>query len=262
MTGTKDSTRHRACEMSSFSWAWFVFFTQIPFVLWYVRGGPALHPIVVMLPLVCMLNFMVERRGPEGLGLRLMRPGRSIVLAAGFATFSLVGWCIGLIFQGAALNPPLLTTDVIWLLLRSFLVDVFVLALWEEFLNRGYIQTRLQARWGFWGMVVTALLFASVHIPSAALDYDNDVVRILLRFAQTGLVGFVLGYIYWQSGSLITTIAVHGLNNFVLSLIYVTGGVSPQELIFSQAPFHFAWLIVQVGLTALVCRFLFRDRHK
>ena len=157
------------------SWAWFIFFVQIPFVYWYTKGVPAIHPIVIMLPLIGWLNFKVERKGLEGLGIRLVQPGHSLVLALFFSTLSATGWWISLRMNGLFVRIPLLTNESIWELVESFLIGVFIIALWEESVNRGYIQTRLQAAWGFWGVIVATLLFATMHIPSALLDYQDHV---------------------------------------------------------------------------------------
>ena len=134
------------------SWAWFVFFTQIPFVFWYAQGGPALHPIVIMLPLVGILNFYVEKRDREGLGLRLVQPGRSLMVALIYAGLSILGRIIALKMEGVSFQFQVITAKHVWELALSFLIGVFIIALWEEIVNRGFIQTRLQAAWGFWGV--------------------------------------------------------------------------------------------------------------
>ena len=200
------------------SWAWFVFFSQILFVFWSAQGGPALHPIVVMLPLVGILNFYVEKRNRKGLGLRFVEPGRSLVFALVYAGFSILGKIIAMKYGGISFQPQMITKGDIWELILSFLIGVFIIALWEEIINRGYIQTRLQAAWGFWGVMVAALLFAAMHIPSALLDYENDLMKATIRFVEAGLAGLVYGCVYWCTRSVWTTIAIHGLNNF-----FVTG---------------------------------------
>jgi membrane protease YdiL (CAAX protease family) len=252
----------RAKVKRGISWAWFVYFVQIPFVVWYAQGVVPIHPIVVMLPLVGLLNFKVEKRGREGLGVRLVGPGRSLLLALIYASLSVTGWLIGLRVEGIALRVPALTTEMIWTLIESFMVGVFIIALWEEVINRGYLQTRLQAALGFWGVIVTSLVFAALHVPSALLDCDNDVIKASLRFVQTGLVGFALGYVYWRSGSVFTTIAIHGLNNFVTGALPVLSGVSSQVLFFSQTPSQFLWLVGQVGLTLLLSHVMFKRAFK
>jgi membrane protease YdiL (CAAX protease family) len=244
------------------SWAWFVFFVQTPFVVWYAQGVVPIHPIVFMLPLVGLLNFKVEKRGQIGLGVRLVGPGRSLLLALTYTSLSVTGWLIRLRLEGLTLKAPALTAEMIWTLVESLLVGVFIIALWEEVINRGYIQTRLQAAWGFWGVIVTSLLFAVMHVPSALLDYDNDVIKASLRFVQTGLVGFALGYVYWRSRSILTTIAIHGLNNFVTGALPVLSGVSYRELFFNQTPFQILWLVGQVGLTLLLSHVMFKRVFK
>jgi hypothetical protein len=128
---------------------WFVFFAQIPFVFWYAKRTTTLHQIVIMLPRVGLLNLKVEKRGWEGIGLRGVQPVRSLFLALVFAALSAIGWMVCLRLNGSKLFVPAVTAEAIWDLGESFLVGVFIIALRKEFMNHGYIQTRLQASWGF-----------------------------------------------------------------------------------------------------------------
>jgi membrane protease YdiL (CAAX protease family) len=175
-----------------------------------------------------------------------------------YAFLSVIGWQIALRLEGVTFEVTELTARMTWALVESLIVGVFIIALWEEVINRGYIQTRLQAAWGFWGVIVTSLLFAAMHVPSALLDYPNDLNKAFLRFVQTGVVGFALGYIYWRSRSVFTTIAVHGLNNFVTGALPVLSGVTSRELFFSQTLSQFLWLVGQVGSTLLLSYVLFK----
>jgi membrane protease YdiL (CAAX protease family) len=237
-----------------------VFLVQIPFVVGYSSGSSPIHPIVVLLPLVGLLNSKLEKRGAEGLGLIVVRPLRSLLLALLYAGLSFGGWLISLHLKGAQMRGPHLTAMPAWPILESFLVGVFIIALWEEVLNRGYIQTRLQAAWGFWGIVVTALLFAAMHVPSALLDYDHDWWKTLLRFMQSGVAGFALGYVYWRARSVLTTIAIHGLNNFATGIFLLLTGLTTQEMLFDQPAVQLPWLVGQAGLTMLLARALFHRR--
>ena len=54
-------------------WAVAVYLVQIPILVGYERGWLPIHPIVIMLPLVGLLNGQIERRGREGLGLTVYR---------------------------------------------------------------------------------------------------------------------------------------------------------------------------------------------
>ena len=241
------------------SWAWFIFFIQVPFVFWYVMGGPAIHPIVIMLPLIGWLNFKVEKKGVKGIGIRVVKPGHSLMLAIIFSTLSVIGWLFGLYRNGSVLIISELSTKTVWELVESFLVAVFIVALWEEFVNRGYIQTRLQASWGFGGVIVTTMLFAAMHLPCALLDFGNNLHWILLRFLETGLLGFVLGFTYWRSGSVLTTITIHGLYNFTVRVFSIMSGFSYQQVVFNQPSFQLVWLAVQVGITAYLCHTFYKD---
>jgi len=88
---------------------------------------------------------------------------------------------------------------------------VVIIALWEEIVSRGYIQTRLQKAWGLWGVVIATLLFALLHLPSALAA--GSLPEAAVRFLQTGLSGFVLSYLYWETRSVLPTIFLHGLRN-------------------------------------------------
>jgi membrane protease YdiL (CAAX protease family) len=243
-------------------WAVVVYLVQIPILIACVLGLIPLHPIVIMLPLVGLLNSKVERRAREGLGLVLVRPGPSLLLALLFAVLSFAGRLIVLRMDGVALRLPPPTVDTILSLSRDFAIGVFIIALWEEIVNRGYVQTRLQEAWGFWGVIVTTLLFASLHLPSAFADYGCHLPRVLFRFVQTGLSGLVLGYVYWHTGSVLPTIALHGLSNFAGSISSHLGGVAAVHVRVSHMPFQLLWLIAQAGFMLLACRALFGESER
>jgi membrane protease YdiL (CAAX protease family) len=100
-------------------------------------------------------------------------------------------------------------------------------------------------------------MFASLHLPSAVYDY-GWAPPVLLRFFQTALAGFMLGCVYWWTGSVLTTIALHGLRNFVLlSLILRLSGVTVAELRAIRMPLQLLWLVGEMGFTLLICWALF-----
>jgi membrane protease YdiL (CAAX protease family) len=237
-----------------------VFAAQIPITIACAAGMLPVHPIVIMLPLVGLLNGQIERRGPEGLGLTIVHPVRSLVLALAFALSGFVGRVIALALGYAPLHLAPLAGGTVGPLARDFAVDLFIIALWEEIVNRGYIQTRLQAVQGFWGVVVTTLLFASLHMPSALGDY-GWTPAVLLRFVETSLAGFMLGYLYWWTGSVWPTILVHGLRNFAtLSLIQHLSGITATRMLITKAPFQLLWLVGEMGLMLCVCRPVFGSK--
>jgi membrane protease YdiL (CAAX protease family) len=250
-------------ERQGLYWAWFVFFSQIPFVFWYSQGGPAVHPIVVMLPLVGIINFYVEKRDQVSLGLHQVQPGRSLIFALVYAGLSILGMVITLKLEGVPFKLPAISAENIWELVSSFLVGVFIIALWEEVVNRGFIQTRLQAAWGFWGVIITSLLFASMHIPSALLDSENDLMKVAIRFLETGLAGFAVGFVYWRTRSVLTTITIHGLNNFAITeILPLLTGFSVQQFSFNQSGFQLVWLVGQVGMIVFCAQVFLRQVNR
>jgi membrane protease YdiL (CAAX protease family) len=155
------------------------------------------------------------------------------------------------------MHAPDPTPNPAWPILESLLVGVFIIALWEEVINRGYIQTRLQAAWGPWGIVVTALLFATIHIRSVWLDCDHDCWKALLRFTQSGMAGLALGYVYWRGRSVLTTIAIQGLNNFAAGIFPLLTGLTAQDILFDHPAVQLQRVAGQAGLTVLLARAFF-----
>jgi len=238
-----------------------VYAVQLPITTAYAAGLLPVHPIVIFLPLVGLLNGHVERRGPGALGVTVVQPIRSLLFALAFALLAFIGHLMVLRVYHAPPYAPPLNGATIGSLTTDFVVDVFIIALWEEIVNRGYIQTRLQKAWGFWGVVVASLLFASLHVPSALLDHGTAQMAFC-RVVQTGLSGSLLGYLFWWTGSVFPTIALHGLSNFLsLSVVQHLGGVTAGRPPTVQMPYELLWLLAQVGLVTTACRLAFGNRR-
>lgn len=181
-----------------------VFFIQFPILICFITGLIPFHPIMIMVPLVCFLNIKIENRGRKGLGLVINRFKSSILLALFFSGLLFIGRLIIFRLEGIILKIPSFSGGTLWFLVKDFAVAVFIIAMWEEIVNRGYIQNRLQEVWRFGGVIIATLFFASLHIPSAFLDFGFNLNIILWRFIETGLAGFMLAYFYWLTGSVIS----------------------------------------------------------
>ena len=107
----------------------------------------------------------------------------------------------------------------------------------EEWLFRGYVQTRLAQRWSPWlAILVSSLLFAVFH---------GDPVHVIFVFP----IGLWLGYISWRSGSIIPAMLAHAYNNS-LSLI---GAVYDQTDALDTGMAAFSdQLVVFLGLPGLL----------
>jgi uncharacterized protein len=110
----------------------------------------------------------------------------------------------------------------------------------EEFLCRGYIQTRLSRRWGRWpAILITALLFGIMHF-----DVQQGIYAALL--------GMFLGYVVEQAGSIRPSIICHMINNSVGVVLgwWFSGGGEPS----ARATAMFA--AVCAGILGLVILYL------
>jgi membrane protease YdiL (CAAX protease family) len=94
----------------------------------------------------------------------------------------------------------------------------------EEFLCRGYIQTRLSRRWGSLSAVlISSVLFGILHF---------DVVHSTMAF----FIGLYLGFLAERTGSIWPGIVCHALNNIISVLLaslfpYALSGEAHQSLL-------------------------------
>jgi uncharacterized protein len=96
-------------------------------------------------------------------------------------------------------------------LIAAILVIGIAPGIAEELLFRGYIQTRLTARWGaVWGVLITSVLFAVFHL---------DPLQGVLAFAM----GLFLGAITERSASIIPAMICHAANNTFATVMTAAG---------------------------------------
>lgn len=234
-----------------------VFLIQVPLVIAFAADKINIHPIVFILPLIGFLNGKVEGRSKEGLGLRVVGVWRSLLLALFFTLCSIICWFFIFRMEGITIRFPRFEMDLVSSLVVSFLISVFVLALFEEMTCRGYIQTRLQESLDFRGVVLTALLFGTLHLPSALLDFEGSLANISFRFLVSAMVGFGFGVIFWHTKSILTTTAVHGVSNFAYDALMILTGISVQDLLLRRPLVSLFWLAGQVALTIFLSRYMF-----
>ena len=87
----------------------------------------------------------------------------------------------------------------------------------EEFLFRGYAQTRLVQRWGRWPAIwITATLFGVMHM---------DLLQSPFAFG----FGIYLGYLAEKSGSIRPTMVCHAVNNSLMVVVGWLAGAGASE---------------------------------
>ena len=122
---------------------------------------------------------------------------------------------------------------------KLWLMVALTPALCEETFFRGLMLSGLR-RWGGWAAIgITALLFGLLH---------GSIYRLLPTF----ILGLVLGYAVWRSGSLYCSILIHGLNNgLIVTLIWSNGG---KQMDIQSVPWSLtlgALAIMGIGLALL-----------
>ncbi|MFP3895302.1 MAG: CPBP family intramembrane glutamic endopeptidase [Anaerolineales bacterium] len=161
---------------------------------------------VLLLPPVWWWGLKKYERGWRSMGLRrfpwlisgaLFFFGLVLILLINFL-WELLRRQLGWAAQPDVL--PLFGGGIQGLALALFLGGV-IAPLTEEIFFRGFVYAGLRSRWGtVWGMVVSSLLFALIHLsPSVILPIF--------------LMGMVLAFVYTYSGSLWPTIFLHGAIN-------------------------------------------------
>lgn len=120
-----------------------------------------------------------------------------------------IGFLFQLIYESLHLPPSeimKMTTDLMknmtpWQVVASVLVIGASPAFGEEWLFRGYMQTRLSRRWGRWAAIaITACLFGIMH-----LNIPQGIFAALL--------GVYIGYLAEKTGSIRVGMACHFANN-------------------------------------------------
>ena len=106
------------------------------------------------------------------------------------------------------------TLPLIWPILAIGIVPPLV----EEFFFRGYLLTALLAIGRpIWGILCSAILFGLFHL----LVVDSFAFE---RFIPTTLLGLLLGWIAWKTGSMWSGVAMHvTYNSLIVTLGYFEG---------------------------------------
>jgi membrane protease YdiL (CAAX protease family) len=121
--------------------------------------------------------------------------------------------------QGSAILPERLV---------SFLFYLIFLGPGEEFLFRGYIQSRLNVAfgrpfrfWGVswgWGLIIASLLFGFMHILNPFNPFLGKFDLYIWWGVWTVFGGLIFGYIREKAGSILPPALLHGLPQAIASL--------------------------------------------
>ncbi len=104
---------------------------------------------------------------------------------------------------------------------------IFVIGTSEEILFRGFLQKGLVRTLGKqWGMILTALIFTSIHlIGTFLLAFSPTVflISFILNFFPYFAISLLLGLLYqWRKENLIAVVITHGFYDaFTVILVFI-----------------------------------------
>jgi membrane protease YdiL (CAAX protease family) len=145
--------------------------------------------------------------------IRLPRP--LWLLLPALLLIPVVSWLVALPF-GAA-QP--LSLGLVQGAAVSFASSLFIVNLWEEMAWAAFFQRRAMARWGYLrGSLVTAVLFAAVHLPLALAGARTSVAAavegvVSLFVAGVGMRLLIGAFDAWTKGSVLALAVLHAAFN-------------------------------------------------
>lgn len=210
-----------------------------------VTDGTALLLISVISSLLTILLFMVARWSPFSRDYIRTRPWSLLFWVAILACGTVIPseWLL----EKIGLDMPIETQQLFEQIIRhpaGYLVVGILVPLAEEMVFRGAILRTLlkifDRRWHWLPIVLSALLFGAVHAN-------------LAQFVHATLLGLLLGWLYYRSGSIVPGLVLHCTNN---TIAYVLTRLLPQSANASLAELLGGEQKVWFALACSLCIFL------
>ena len=122
----------------------------------------------------------------------------------------------------------------------SFLLTAIFAPIFEEWLCRGMVLRGMLTRMKpGWAIVVSALFFALIHMnPWQALN--------------AFIIGVVMGFVYWRTGSLLLTMLIHFVNNGTAVILTQIPSLSEADYWIDMMSKETYFIIYVLGLVVLV----------
>ncbi len=205
---------------------------------------------IVFSMLVFTLPFLIL---PKGLGksvgetLGLKRPDKDlfiplILVGVGVSAFAnIITSNIGVFFEGFGIHfssPEIQYPEGIFGFILSFLAIAITPALTEEFATRGMVMGSAREYGQSFALISSATFFSLMH---------GNLVQIPFAF----IMGIIIGFAVIKTGSLLTGIIIHFINNAVsVSMNYLLDGIQSVILqsIISAAYFGLCTLLLFLGI--------------
>lgn len=138
------------------------------------------------------------------------------ITIAGLIFTVLIEWFFDIIYiPSTVIENPAVLIDPIGIII-TFIVTMFAIALGEEILFRGYLQTILETKYSFFfAAVVSALLFGMLHL--LLLAPGGDLPSMFAILFSAFAIGLTFSYAYKTTKhNLIFPVAIHGVWDFII----------------------------------------------
>lgn len=154
----------------------------------------------------------------KALGLRRFPVGKLLLfVSSGILAIMTASFLYVLFLQLLGINSPDQSKQIISMfgksifgLIVTFVVVVLIAPFAEELLFRGYLYPSFRNNWGISrATVATSFLFALAHL------------QALILLPVYFFIGFVLTFVREKTNSVIPSMILHGLNNFLFFLVMV-----------------------------------------
>jgi len=132
---------------------------------------------------------------------------------------------VRIIHEGAGNDVEVIISGMdVLVLILMILVMIFIVGPCEEILFRGFMQRGLVRTLGdTWGIIITAIIFAAIHLVGLILYILDPIVFIILfiyLFAPYIAISIMLGLLFrWREENLVAVIVTHGVYNSLTILI-------------------------------------------
>lgn len=90
-----------------------------------------------------------------------------------------------------------------------------IVGLGEEFMFRGYLQTRLMAWLGYKGWLLTSIIMAIIHIPQRMAVQGLSISEAIFNSLSLIPISLIMGYIYNKTENLVAPSIYHTFANWL-----------------------------------------------
>jgi uncharacterized protein len=171
------------------------------------------NSILIAIPLIMLF---LEKSELKSIGIKTSNLIKAVFLGLLFSVIFLsIGLMSKVIVYSYEYNSFFNLKDLREIIIQSFagtkLIFPFIMVgISEELAFRGYIQTRISSQIGnLWGVIITALLFAMLHMPTIIVRLNVTVYSATIYAISLIPISIVLGYVFLKTKNLILVSIIH-----------------------------------------------------